>query len=143
LLSVLLSVPAVPDAARTDEFDTLRAELARASEACEHYHQLYLAALEKMRKLALGLLGQKAERLPEPEAQLTLALLAQLLGRPTAGEPTPAPPGTQTIPEHTRNKPTGRKPLPAHIPRVDVEVLPDEVTRAGLDAFEKIGERLT
>jgi len=132
----------VHDTARTDELDTLRAQLARVAEEREHYHQLYLAALEKMRKLELGLLGQKAERLPDPEAQLALGLLAQLLGRPAPGEP-PAPPQTQTIPEHTRKKPTGRKPLPAHIPRVDVEVLPDEVTRAGLDAFEKIGEEVS
>jgi hypothetical protein len=102
----------VYDAARTDELDTLRAQLARVAEEREHHHKLYLEALERMRKLELGLLGQKAERLPEPEAQLTLALLAQLLGRPASGAPAPAPApaGTQTIREHTRKKPTGRKP---------------------------------
>lgn len=41
---------------------------------------------------------------------------------------------------HTRRKPTGRKPLPEHLPRVEIEVLPPEVERQGLDAFERIGE---
>jgi len=41
---------------------------------------------------------------------------------------------------HTRPKPTGRKPLPETLPRVDVEILPEEVQQAGLDAFERIGE---
>lgn len=39
-----------------------------------------------------------------------------------------------------RPKPTGREPLPEDLPRVDLEVLPDDVQRAGLDAFERIGE---
>ena len=41
---------------------------------------------------------------------------------------------------HTRQKPTGRKPLPEHLPRVDIEILPDDVQRQGLDAFVRIGE---
>ena len=36
--------------------------------------------------------------------------------------------------ERCRKKPTGRKPLPDHLPRVDIEVLPEEVQREGLDA---------
>ena len=46
----------------------------------------------------------------------------------------------QEIPAHTRRKPTGRKPLPEHLPRVEIEVLPPEVRKHGLDAFERIGE---
>ncbi|MEW6268343.1 MAG: IS66 family transposase [Thermodesulfobacteriota bacterium] len=125
------------DATRTDEISELRAENARLASEREHYHRLYLATLEQCRKLELGLLGQKAERLAEPEAQLTMALLAELLGRPAQPEPAPPP---QTVKEHTRKKPTGRKPLPDHLPRVDLEVLPPEVERAGTDAFDRIGE---
>jgi hypothetical protein len=33
-------------------------------------------------------------------------------------------------------KPTGRKVLPDDIPRVEIEILPDEVQRAGPDAFD-------
>ena len=52
-------------------------------------------------------------------------------------------PATQPIREHERQKPTGRKPPPEHLPRVDVEVLPDDVQRQGLDAFERIGQDIS
>ena len=93
--------------------------------------------LEQCRKLELGLLGQKSERLGDNDAQLTMSVLATLLGeRPAVDE---APP-TQPVREHERQKPTGRKPLPEQLPRVEVEVLPDDVQREGLDAFERIGQ---
>jgi len=41
---------------------------------------------------------------------------------------------------HTGPKPTGRKPLPDKLPRVDIEVLPPEVQAKGTDAFDKICE---
>lgn len=46
----------------------------------------------------------------------------------------------QEVAGHTRRKPTGRKPLPEHLPRVDIVLLPPEVESKGLDAFEQIGE---
>jgi transposase len=46
----------------------------------------------------------------------------------------------QEVKGHTRRKPTGRKPLPEHLPRVEIVVLPPEVEKKGLDAFERIGE---
>jgi len=53
-----------------------------------------------VRKLELGLLGQKGERLPASDAQLSMALLAELLGR----EPTPEPPPAEkrTVRAHER-----------------------------------------
>jgi transposase len=44
---------------------------------------------------------------------------------------------------HTRAKPTGRKPLPEKLPRVEVELLPPEVQQKGTDAFVRIGEDVT
>jgi transposase len=132
----------------TASVEELRAELARLdaerSQAVaerEHYHALYLAALEKMRKLELGLLGQKAERVPASDAQLSMALLAELLGRAPTPEPLPAE--KRTVRAHERSKPTGRKPLPESLPRVDVEILPPEVIAAGVDAFERIGAEVS
>jgi transposase len=96
--------------------------------------------LEQCRKLEIGLLGQKAERLSPPESQLTMSLLATLLGE------RPAPPAEEAehrVGEHLRKKPTGRKPLPENLPRVEVEVLPDEVQREGTDAFERIGQEVS
>ena len=46
------------------EYERLTAEVAKLRDEREHYHALYLEMLEKLRKLELGLLGQKAERLP-------------------------------------------------------------------------------
>ena len=34
----------------------------------------------------------------------------------------------------------GRGPLPENLPRVEIEVLPPEVVREGLDAFARIGQ---
>src|SRR5258706_12036620 len=93
--------------------------------------------LEKLRKLELGLLGQKAERLPGGDGQLSMALLAELIGR----EPTPEPPPAEKriVRAHERVKPTGRKPLPESLPLVEVEIIPLEVIEAGRAAFEQIG----
>jgi transposase len=69
-----------------------------------------------------------------------MVVLATLLGdRSSFDEPA----SSQPVREHERQKPTGRKPLPEHLPRVDVEVLPDDVQREGLDAFERIGQDIS
>src|SRR5690606_29134446 len=47
---------------------------------------------------------------------------------------------TTPVKPHDRQRPTGRKPLPETLPRVDIYVLPDDVQRRGLDAYTKIGE---
>jgi len=104
----------------------------------DQYKKLYLDMLELCRKLERGILGQKREKLPSGEEQLTLDVLGMLLG----GQPTP-PPETEQVKAHERAKPTGRKPLPENLPRVDVDVIPPEVQQKGLDAFEKIGEDVT
>jgi len=130
------------------ERDRLATERDRLATEREQYRELYLRTLEQCRKLELGLLGQKAERLPRNDAQLTMALLATLLGdKPPGAEQTVPPEGvptsdeskTQHVREHERKKPTGRRPLPETLPRVDVQVLPPEVERHGTDAFERIG----
>lgn len=126
--------------------DALAAERAAAAAERDQYRELYLQTLEICRKLELGLVGQKRERLSPSDAQLTMGMLSMLVGRDARGTaPADAPPApaaaTDTkVAAHTRAKPTGRKPLPEKLPRVDVEVLPPEVQRRGLDAFERIGE---
>jgi transposase len=106
----------------------------------DEYRRSYLALLEAYRKLEAGLYGQKRERFEDTD-NVTLSLLSMLTEsggtEPKLAEDA-AP--TQKVEAHERKKATGRKPLPAHLPRVEVEVLPPEVQRAGLDAFERIGE---
>lgn len=118
--------------------ERLEQEQKRAEAERDHYKQLYLEMIERCRKLEHGLLGKKAERLSGDDRQLSLSVLATVLGdRETPAEV------EQDVRPHKRRKPTGRKPIDDSIPRVDIEVLPPEVQQAGLDAFERIGQEVT
>jgi len=120
------------------QVEALSADVTRLTREREQYRDLYLRMLEQCKKLERGILaGQKAERLAPNEAQLTLALLGTLLAEREPSVPTPAP---EKKPRKPRPRPTGRKPLPEQLPRVEIELLPEEVQREGLDAFERIGE---
>ena len=99
--------------------------------------------MERCRKLERGLLASKSEHLPDGGAQLSLDVLSMVLTERQATELEAAMAvanAEQEVKAHTRRPPTGRKPLPEHLPRVVIEVLPPEVERKGLDAFERIGE---
>jgi transposase len=111
----------------------------------DEYRRLYLATLELCRKLEKGIIGQKRERVTDNESQLTLALLGLLTSASNAADTASesAEEHQTQVPPHTRAKPTGRKPLPEHLPRVDIEIVPVEVQQQGLDAFERIGEDVT
>ena len=139
-LGEIRSVLGEPVATLEARIEALCEQVTRLEQERERFRTLYLEMLEINKKLERGLLGQKAEKLPPDHAQLTLQLLATLLGKPEATE---APPAVQEIAPHTRRKPTGRKPLPENLPRVEIEILPDEVKRLGLDAFVKIGEEVS
>ncbi len=111
-----------------------------------HYKRLYLEALERCRKLELGLFSSKSEHLPASDSQLALSVLGMMLDgkakRDLEAALTDAT-DEQKIPEHTRRKPTGRKPIADDLPRVEIKILPPEVEQHGLDAFEKIGEEIS
>ena len=121
-----------------------QAEAAARKEAeakCERYKQLYEQLLVRCKMLENGIIaGQKAERLSPNETQLSLAVLGTLVGEREL-ESTKEP--KQKVEAHERTKPTGRKPLPEHLPRIVVEVLPDEVVHEGLDAFVRIGQEVS
>ncbi len=121
---------------------TLLAENATLSRERDEYKKLVLLLQEANERLKRGLLGQKAERLPSNDAQLSLAVLRLALGADAdqADAPTASNEDEQqTIAEHTRRKPV-RKPFSDDLPRVTIEVIPDEVKREGTEAFERIGE---
>jgi transposase len=130
-----------------DRLTELSARLDALTAERDEYRRLYFQTLEACRKLELGIVGPKRERLSPGDGQLTMSMLHMLLGESAAtGAPTPpAPPAPAEteVASHTRAKPTGRKPLPEKLPRVDVEVLPPEVQQKGTDAFERIGEDVT
>jgi transposase len=131
----------------TNHFVTDGAEILQRLDALERerdqYRALYLETMERCRKLELGLLATKSEHLPGNGAQLSLDVLSMILNdrqRAELDAALAAANAEQEVKAHTRRPPTGRKPLPEHLPRVVIEVLPPEVQRKGLDAFERIGE---
>jgi transposase len=115
--------------------EALERSQARLERERDEYRKLYLLVREENEQLKRGLLGQKAHRAPKDENQLSLFLLELALGLDGAGDDGR---GRQRVPEHERRQPV-RKPLPEHLPRVLIELVPPEVEREGLDAFEQIG----
>jgi transposase len=121
----------------------LEKKFAVAEQQRDEYRALYLETMERCRKLELGLLASKSERLYEDGPQLSLDVLTMVLSERQRADLEAAlatANAEQEVKAHTRRPPTGRKPLPEHLPRVVIEVLPPEVEKKGLDAFERIGE---
>jgi transposase len=121
-------------------------ELAEALEANQklqrerdEYKNLVKHLREENERLKRGLLGQKAERLPKNDSQLSLAILGLMLDKDAASKAPEPPVVEQVVAEHTRKKPA-RNPFPDELPRVTIELLPPEVEREGLDAFEYVGQ---
>ena len=123
------------------ELSELRVVLLNTEKQRDQYHRLYLQMMQCNRKLELGLLGQKAERLPENSSQLSFQVLEQMLGDKAVREVEELE--VTEVRSHERHKSTGRKRLPEHLPRVDIEVIPEEVKQQGLDNFKRIGEEVT
>lgn len=125
-------------------------ERQKALQERDEYRKAYVVLLEAYRKLEAGLAGPKRERFVGGDEQLTMSVLSMLTTQSAEGvdlasgeaelPSSPSEAATQRVEAHERHKPTGRKPLPEHLARVEVEVLPLEVQRAGLDAFDRIGE---
>lgn len=128
----------------------LQAEVERLSAEREKYRKLYLDTLEMCRKLERGLVGQKSERWRADDSQLTMDILGELLAAaPQDTEQSPeeaesAPADSQDAPARPATKSpsrsNGRQRPPETLPRVEIEIVPEEVEREGLDAFDRIGE---
>jgi len=96
--------------------------------------------------LCQRLFGKKSERVDPRQLKLALEQLANERGPIT--EPVEMDSGETPVRSHTRRKPTGRRPLPAHLPRRRVEVdIPEaekhcacghDRTRIGEDVSEKL-----
>ena len=126
-----------------NEQQALRERLAVVEDERDRYKELYLETLERCRKLEKGLIGQKSERLRDDGAQLSLGVLELMFGDRAELELEAEAEPEQVIKEHKRKKPTGRHPIPEDLPRVDIVIVPEEVEREGIDAFDKIGEDVT
>jgi len=143
--------------------DTHRKALLEAIRARDAYRKLLDELKEKVAKLERGLIGPKSERFKgEDDSQLSLQVLAELLGdrdvdsadakqlaqellaqaeaEAGAGGDGGGEDGDDDKVHRRKRKPTGRSTKSEHMHRVTIEMLPDEVKRLGLDAFERIGE---
>ena len=142
--------------------DTHRRALHEAIRARNVYRKMIEELQEKIQKLEQGLLGPKSHRFKgESDAQLSLQLLAELLQKEVQADADARNLALQLVEQaeveassaggsdddgdgggkpHSRpRKVTGRKAA-RELPKILIEVLPDEVKRLGLDAFERIGE---
>ena len=70
-----------------DKVEELVAHNEKLCAEREQYRDLYMQMLELNKKLERGILGQKAEKLPADESQLTLQLLAMVNASPDALTP--------------------------------------------------------
>lgn len=111
--------------------------VAELERSLDEYKKLNRLLQEENERLKRGLLGQKAERFSTNDAQLSLAMLQMAFA---SGEPVHSedPETEQVIAEYTRGK-AKRKPLPEDLLRVPIEILPLEVQKEGLDAFNHVG----
>ncbi|MBI4266657.1 MAG: IS66 family transposase [Acidobacteria bacterium] len=93
--------------------------------------------------LCQRLFGKKSERVDPRQLQLALEQLANEPGPVT--EPIEMDSGETPVRGHARRRPTGRRPLPAHLPRrrVEIDVPDSDKTCACGQARTRIGETVT
>ena len=113
------------------EFAQLKVAYFKLVEEFAALKKSHQALQERYRALEKSIFFRGREKVSPPEQGLLSFMEAP------APAPPPAPPPQE--PPKPRAKPTGRKPLPEHLPVVEIEELPPEVKAAGLDAFERIG----
>jgi hypothetical protein len=120
-----------------ERIENLEGSVENLERSVDEYKKLVRLLQEENERLKRGLLGQKAERFSTNDSQLSLAMLEMAFA---SGEPVGdgSPEAEQIIAEYTRGK-AKRKPLPENLPRVPIEILPLEVQKEGLDAFEVVG----
>lgn len=123
--------------------DALEAQMAVLIEERDAYQRLVLELLETNETLKRGILSQKRERTRDDGMQLSFALLCELLGKQSAEAAAIEQEASRRVKAHERKAPTGRQVLPEHLPRIEIEIVPEAVKQKGLEAFERIGQEVT
>jgi len=153
--------------AQSAELEAARARAAelekkfeRAAHEREEYRKLYELATLELERLRRHLFGRKSERVPE--GQLSFAELTALINSLEAKGPTPEQSDTGTADDEEgganadaqstretsnrgekQSKPTGRRPLPEHLPVETIVLLPAELRGVDLANYECIGEEVS
>jgi transposase len=103
-----------------DDLTTARALIDSLHEQLTKSQREIAALRHELDILCQRLFGKKSERV-DPR-QLTLALEQLANERGPITEPVEMDSGETPVRGHTRRRPTGRRPLPAHLPRRRVEI---------------------
>jgi transposase len=113
------------DPARTrdtaiDDLPTARALIATLQDQLTKSQRENAALRHQLDVLCQRLFGKKSERVDARQLQLALEQLANEPGAVT--EPIEMDSGDTPVRGHSRRRPTGRRPLPGHLPRRRVEI---------------------
>jgi transposase len=129
-----------------DDLPTARALIASLQEQLTTSQREVAALRHELDILCQRLFGKKSERVDPRQLKLALEQLANERGSLT--EPVEMDSGETPVRGHIRRRPTGRRPLPAHVPRRRVEIDIAEAdkqcacghlrTRIGEDVSEKL-----
>ena len=129
-----------------DDLATARALIDSLQEQLTKSQREIAALRHELDILCQRLFGKKSERVDPRQLKLALEQLANERGPIT--EPVEMDSGETPVRGHTRRKPTGRRPLPAHLPRRRVEIDVSDAekrcacgqtrTRIGEDISEKL-----
>ena len=132
--------------AAIDDLPTARALIASLQEQLTTSQREVAALRHELDILCQRLFGKKSERVDPRQLKLALEQLANEQGPLT--EPVEMDSGETPVRGHTRRRPTGRRPLPAHLPqrRVEIDIAEEERqcacghtrTRIGEDVSEKL-----
>jgi transposase len=131
------SAPAITDLA------TAQALITALQEQLASSRQEIVALRHQLDVLCQRLFGKKSERVDPRQLQLALAQLANEPGPVT--EPLEMDSGETPVRGHARRRSTGRRPLPAHLPRrrVEIDIAETDKTCACGHARTRIGETVT
>src|SRR5215510_9475274 len=131
---------------RIDDLATARALIASLQDQLTRSQREIAALRHELDILCQRLFGRKSERVDPRQLKLALEQLANERGPVT--EPVEMDSGETPVRGHARRRPTGRRPLPAHLPRrrVEIDVTDAEKqcacghtrTRIGEDVSEKL-----
>jgi transposase/uncharacterized coiled-coil protein SlyX len=128
------------------DLSTARALIATLQDQLTKSQREVAALRHQLDVLCQRLFGKKSERVDARQLQLALEQLANEPG--TVTEPVEMDSGDTPVRGHTRRRPTGRRPLPGHLPRRRIEIdVPDadkqcacghRKTRMGESVAEKL-----
>jgi transposase len=115
-----VSEPIHPPAPDVEDLSTARALIATLHDQLTKSQRENAALRHQLDVLCQRLFGKKSERVDARQLQLALEQLANEPGAVT--EPIEMDAGDTPVRGHTRRRPTGRRPLPGHLPRRRVEI---------------------